>query len=345
MTFTLKFDEYYRLLALHRALMEAKFCEVPSDLPVSGSPFVAEIAHKVVEALLEWKKAEGGEGSWDEWRRIDASRPEWRIAVLRAAQGESWVKLDSATKAELSRNLLSPFTFDDALLTQFIAAVDREAPPRPVLPENRTGRALEALNAIFVMLRYLAAEEKCSTKMFKILDDAELLPLLMLRGDYGYQRFWETLQEMAERNPKECGLALQRFAAGQAAGASGLDAQVASAVESHMFDSRMFQVWAYSPGHAQLLLRSTKRHDLDKRIDILFTNVATMSLGTVMRGIDEIWVPAGLRAEFASAGEAQQNQRLYKFRGSGADGFVLASTMTVHEDDKMFDEPSEIFPI
>jgi hypothetical protein len=220
MTFSLKFDDYYRLLALHRALMEAKFCEVPNDLPVSGSPFVAEVANEVVEALSLWKKAEGDSG-WEEWRRIDPSRREWRIAVLRAASGESWAKLDQTTKEKLGRNLLSPFTFDDALLADFIKAVDREAPPRPTLVENRTERALEALNAILVMLRDLASREKCSDKMFRILDSAELLPMLMLRGDYGYERFEEVLRDMAEQHPRECGLALERFAGTSSEPASG----------------------------------------------------------------------------------------------------------------------------
>ena len=77
--------------------------------------------------------------------------------------------------------------------------------------DDKMRRALEALNAILVWLRMLASEEQSSKKMFEILDAAELLPLLLLKGDRGYQRFGEMLADLAERHPRECRLALERF--------------------------------------------------------------------------------------------------------------------------------------
>jgi hypothetical protein len=76
---------------------------------------------------------------------------------------------------------------------------------------DKMHRALEALNAILVWLRMLASEEKSSRKMFEILDAAELLPLLLLKGEKGYQEFEVMVADLAERYPRECGLALQRF--------------------------------------------------------------------------------------------------------------------------------------
>jgi hypothetical protein len=41
---------------------------------------------------------------------------------------------------------------------------------------------------------------------------------------------------------------------------------------------RKFQVWKYTVGHSQLLLRSTKSPDCSTRIDVLFKGVSEFHL-------------------------------------------------------------------
>lgn len=123
MKFAIDFDDYYRLLALHRVLMEAKFCEVPNDPVVAGSPLVAELANKVVDALVQWPDVPGG-NNWASWRKMDPTRREWQVAVRRAATMDEWSRLDPSTKREVAANLLSPFTIDGALIDQFVAEAD-----------------------------------------------------------------------------------------------------------------------------------------------------------------------------------------------------------------------------
>jgi hypothetical protein len=132
MTFSLQFDEHHKLLALHRALMEAKFCEVPNDPAVSGSGLVAALANQVLDGLIHWNDNATGDPTWIEWRKISAQRVEWQTAVMRASS-LNWQELDPATKVELSCNLLSPFSFDDATLAKFIEAAEAHChrPERP----------------------------------------------------------------------------------------------------------------------------------------------------------------------------------------------------------------------
>jgi hypothetical protein len=52
------------------------------------------------------------------------------------------------------------------------------------------------------------------------------------------------------------------------------------------FDSdRHFQVWLYQVGHAQLLVRSVKRRDDERRIDVLSKNVTRIDLPTSFDGL------------------------------------------------------------
>ena len=77
--------------------------------------------------------------------------------------------------------------------------------------EDQQKRALEAINAILVMLRHVASEDKCSARMHRILDSAEVIPLYLLQGEQGWERSREMLEAMAKEFPFECGLALRRF--------------------------------------------------------------------------------------------------------------------------------------
>lgn len=126
MNFIIK--DYYELLALHRALMEAKFTECPNDPVIAGSPLVADIMSQVV-TVLKQKEIERGHldkvESWDKFLEIDSTRREWRVAVVRAQESDRWLDWSLEEKRAFSRVLLSPFVVDDTMLKLFMQEVEQ----------------------------------------------------------------------------------------------------------------------------------------------------------------------------------------------------------------------------
>lgn len=45
-----KIGDYYELLALHKALLEAKFHQEPNNIEVCFSPIVAKLSNEIVDA-------------------------------------------------------------------------------------------------------------------------------------------------------------------------------------------------------------------------------------------------------------------------------------------------------
>ncbi|WP_107910353.1 hypothetical protein [Luteibacter sp. OK325] len=114
------------LLALHKGLMESRYCTTPYDSYVSGSPRLADIHRNVVAAIRSANLPAGlSPDSWDKWLAIDEDRREWRVALDRAANSSRWQKLDYSEKCEVATNLLSPFTVDEEVLGKFVEAADR----------------------------------------------------------------------------------------------------------------------------------------------------------------------------------------------------------------------------
>ncbi len=120
---------YYRLLALHRALLEAKFNPDPADRDIVASPFVAEIARDVIEKLIEIDCEKPGHGNaqqWREWRQIDPARSQWEVAVKRARDRRDLASCTSEERSKIIHDILAPFEIDSDLEERFIqeAAID-----------------------------------------------------------------------------------------------------------------------------------------------------------------------------------------------------------------------------
>ncbi|MCL4266437.1 MAG: hypothetical protein KJ069_24760 [Anaerolineae bacterium] len=124
---TFQVADYYKLLALHRAFMEAKFTPLPNDQDIAGSPFIAEMAHQVVDNLIQLQIEQGNAEeaeAWNKWRQIDPSRREWGVALTRAQEAGNWVHWTNQEKLHYTQILLSPFQADNHLLELFITSVD-----------------------------------------------------------------------------------------------------------------------------------------------------------------------------------------------------------------------------
>lgn len=117
--YSLKLD-YYGLLNLHKAVLEAKFHEVPENPLISGSPLIAKLYVQIRDLLMESDKG----SEWREWFQL-RNRPDRRNQAIRLMQKcERWRKTPPDKKREIAGNYLAPFLFDEEELTGVIAEVD-----------------------------------------------------------------------------------------------------------------------------------------------------------------------------------------------------------------------------
>jgi hypothetical protein len=106
---------------------------------------------------------------------------------------------------------------------------------------------------------------------------------------------------------------------------------------------RSFQIWKYTVGHSQLLLRSTKARNVPTRIDVFFKGVSEFHLPTTLSGLsvqeasdDQIRKLCSLR-ESASF---NHGVKVYMVKGMDYLGYVAALVVACHEDEGEYDEPS-----
>ena len=119
-------SDYYELLALHRALLEAKFCDEPNDLDVSASPILAESYRKLISSLINMeveRKGKTAQNEWADWLKIGVERREWRVGLQRARNERLWKQWSLQDKRKYVYDLLAPFTLDDELVDYFISQV------------------------------------------------------------------------------------------------------------------------------------------------------------------------------------------------------------------------------
>ena len=100
---------------------------------------------------------------------------------------------------------------------------------------------------------------------------------------------------------------------------------------------RPFQLWAYTVGHSQLLLRSPKDAANATRVDVLFKAVVLMKVPSLFAELTIVETDAqAVGVSPALAGD----RRVWLLSGAGVDAFVIADVMAIHEDDAEYWEPS-----
>ena len=104
---------------------------------------------------------------------------------------------------------------------------------------------------------------------------------------------------------------------------------------------RRFQVWKYTVGHSQLLLRSTKYRDFKTRIDVYFKGVEAFHLPAILTGLTlseaaetEVALLCNLQVAFG------KEVKVFKAEGIGFVGYVAAKIALCHEDEGDYDDPS-----
>ena len=98
------------LQVLHRALMEAKFAERPSDTAIPGSPYLADMANRVVAKLSEL------DPSWTEWRKARGHEEMLAIVKRHIEECRRWTEWTKEEKVCYVNILLSPLVADEQLL-------------------------------------------------------------------------------------------------------------------------------------------------------------------------------------------------------------------------------------
>lgn len=95
--FNLQLD-YYGVLNLHKALLEAKFNIAPDNELVSGSPQIAEIYLQVREFLVKSDESE----QWKEWFQLKNRLDYRERAIIRMKKSRQWSKASPGEKEKIA---------------------------------------------------------------------------------------------------------------------------------------------------------------------------------------------------------------------------------------------------
>jgi hypothetical protein len=106
---------------------------------------------------------------------------------------------------------------------------------------------------------------------------------------------------------------------------------------------RRFQIWKYTVGHSQLLLRSTKSAECPTRIDVFFKGVKEFHLPSSFTGLsmtEASKADAGKLCNLRQSLSFSKDVKVFKIQGSDFVGYVAALIALCHEDEGEYDDPS-----
>jgi hypothetical protein len=127
-------DSYPELIALFRAVIEAKFHANPEDLDVPGSTILANVAIRLTRAKVDEEVKLYGEAAlsrWQAWARTGPEREEWKSSLRYAASmwKTIWSKWSVEERRSAARTLLSPFELDEVMVDVFLREVEATFTP------------------------------------------------------------------------------------------------------------------------------------------------------------------------------------------------------------------------
>ena len=124
----LEIRDYYVLLGLHKALLEAKFHLNPDNPEVCLSPIVADLFNEVVDILakMDELKDERNVGRWDSWRKLEGKSFFRERAIKNATFNNKWPEMKEEDKVRCAKTLISPFTATEEEIRSFIKEVNEE---------------------------------------------------------------------------------------------------------------------------------------------------------------------------------------------------------------------------
>ena len=102
------------LQALHRALFEAQFAVTPLDRDVPGSPLLANLSNRVVDALTTI------DPRWENWRSADNHPDRVAIARTHLAANPRWATMSRHERVAQVHNQLAPLVPSEELVATII---------------------------------------------------------------------------------------------------------------------------------------------------------------------------------------------------------------------------------
>lgn len=123
----IELNDYFTILNLHKALLEAKFHENPDNENVAPSPIIADLCNKLIDALtkMDEEKNEKSIGKWDDWRKLKNQTFYRDRAIKNAVKYSRWKRLSEDEKIKATINMLSPFIATQEEVKCFIEEVDK----------------------------------------------------------------------------------------------------------------------------------------------------------------------------------------------------------------------------
>ena len=118
--------EYYDLLNLHKALLEAKFHKDPDNKYVAGSPIIANICNTLIEKLANYDKSTKGFEGWTEWRNIEHQDFYRKRIIDNILNYGNWDELTYEEKFEMVKNNMSPFCGSNDEIDKIISTIDKK---------------------------------------------------------------------------------------------------------------------------------------------------------------------------------------------------------------------------
>lgn len=120
------------LLALHKAIMEAKFHENPENQDVLGSPLLAAIADQVMDAIINAEDAVGNSSkasSWRTFRRLSSNTWIAERVYRQVVRNPNWRAFDDVSRTRYLICALAPFQATSSELDNLRQRIDASIGP------------------------------------------------------------------------------------------------------------------------------------------------------------------------------------------------------------------------
>jgi len=116
----LEITSYDELRALHVTICEAKFHEDPNKREIQGSPFVADIAHKVYDMLISEAPNDDLAQSWASHRVLVKESSMYPVVVQRCSDYFAENELSSDYRRKYLMDVAAPFRVPEEIEAQII---------------------------------------------------------------------------------------------------------------------------------------------------------------------------------------------------------------------------------
>lgn len=122
----IEIKDYFLILNLHKALLEAKFHMNPDNIEVAFSPVIANLCNELVDALtkIDEEKDNKNIGRWQNWRKLENKQFYRERAIKNAMLCDEWNIMEDDKKIKIAKNLLSPFIVTEKELEVFVEDVN-----------------------------------------------------------------------------------------------------------------------------------------------------------------------------------------------------------------------------